>query len=85
MSAWVHSVMKGRSRFTLKAGTILATLVLVSAAALLPVRADTRLCNPGVYASAGVGSHHLHGSPEQSDLPLQFAVWWEEVRRLARE
>ena len=25
------------------------------------------------------------GSPEQSDLPLQFAVWWEEVRRLAVE
>ncbi len=25
------------------------------------------------------------GSPEQSDLPLQFGVWWEEVRRLARE
>jgi hypothetical protein len=23
------------------------------------------------------------GSPEQSDLPLQFAVWWEEARRLA--
>ncbi len=23
------------------------------------------------------------GSPEQSDLPLQFEVWWEEVRRLA--
>lgn len=26
---------------------------------------------------------HVAGSPEQSDLPLQFAVWWEEVRRLA--
>ena len=25
----------------------------------------------------------IGGSPEQSDLPLQFAVWWEEVRRLA--
>ena len=24
----------------------------------------------------------VSGSPEQSDLPLQFAVWWEEVRRL---
>ncbi len=24
------------------------------------------------------------GSPEQTDLPLQFHVWWEEVRRLVR-
>ncbi len=24
------------------------------------------------------------GSPEQTDLPLQFHVWWEEVRRLAK-
>lgn len=32
-----------------------------------------------------VGVSHLWGSGEQSDLPLQFAVWWEEVRRLARQ
>ncbi|MGC8917663.1 MAG: hypothetical protein ACP5NF_11875, partial [Thermoanaerobaculum sp.] len=31
------------------------------------------------------GGEQVSGSPEQSDLPLQFAVWWEEVRRLARE
>ena len=40
---------------------------------------------PGLLATVPLGSVQLAGSPEQSDLPLQFAVWWEEVRRLARE
>ncbi|MGQ9495503.1 MAG: hypothetical protein ACUVRY_04480 [Thermoanaerobaculaceae bacterium] len=40
---------------------------------------------PGMPAPLEVGVFHLWGSGEQSDLPLQFAVWWEEVRRLARQ
>jgi hypothetical protein len=27
----------------------------------------------------------VSGSPEQADLPVQFAVWWQEVRRLAAD
>lgn len=36
---------------------------------------------PGSPEWGGVAT--LRGSPEQIDLPLQFEVWWEEVRRLA--
>ncbi|MDW7968082.1 MAG: YfhO family protein [Thermoanaerobaculum sp.] len=36
---------------------------------------------PGIPAA---GWLTVTGSPEQSDFPLQFAVWWEEVRRLVR-
>ena len=35
--------------------------------------------NGGAWADAVT----VAGSPEQSDLPLQFSVWWSEVRRLA--
>lgn len=39
---------------------------------------------PGVPAHAAWGgSPTVAGIPEQTDLPLQFEVWWEEVRRLA--
>lgn len=39
---------------------------------------------PGVPAHAAWGgSPTVAGIPEQTDLPLQFDVWWEEVRRLA--
>jgi hypothetical protein len=39
---------------------------------------------PGVVGGAPWGTPTtVIGSPEQSDLPLQFEVWWEEVRRLA--
>lgn len=37
---------------------------------------------PGAVA---LGSRQVWGSREQSDAPLQFAVWWEEVRRLVRD
>ena len=35
---------------------------------------------PGAVAWGGTAT--VTGSPEQSDFPLQLAVWWEEVRRL---
>ncbi len=39
---------------------------------------------PGVVGGAPWGAPTtVIGSPEQGDLPLEFAVWWEEVRRLA--
>ena len=38
---------------------------------------------PGVAGALAWGAPvTIAGSPEQSDLPLQFEVWWEEVRRL---
>lgn len=41
---------------------------------------------PGVPASAAWGgTPTVAGIPEQTDLTLQFEVWWEEVRRLAAE
>jgi len=38
---------------------------------------------PGVVGGAPWGAPTtVIGSPEQSDLPLELAVWWEEIRRL---
>jgi hypothetical protein len=38
---------------------------------------------PGVPAALDWGGAiTMSGSPEQTDLPLQFEPWWEEVRRL---
>jgi hypothetical protein len=38
---------------------------------------------PGVPGAAGWGAPvAVTGSTEQSDFPLEFSVWWEEVRRL---
>ncbi|MGE5235286.1 MAG: YfhO family protein [Acidobacteriota bacterium] len=38
---------------------------------------------PGVEGSGTWGAPRtMAGSPEQTDLPLQFDVWWSEVRRL---
>lgn len=40
----------------------------------------------GVPGAAGWGAPvSVTGSPEQSDLPLEFSVWWEEVRRLVAQ
>jgi hypothetical protein len=39
---------------------------------------------PGVTGASAWGAPvAVAGSPEQSDLPLEFSVWWAEVRRLA--
>jgi hypothetical protein len=50
-----------------------------------------RLLLQGMHIGPGVpagrewgGSVTITGSPEQTDLPLEFEPWWEEVRRLAR-
>ncbi|MFH1176565.1 MAG: hypothetical protein V1750_04085, partial [Acidobacteriota bacterium] len=56
--------------------------------ALLALPGRVLLCGahlgPGLAGAAAWGAPApVLGSPEQSDLPLQFAVWWEEVRRLA--
>ena len=41
---------------------------------------------PGVPGASGWGAPvPVAGSPEQSDVPLEFSVWWQEVRRLAAE
>ncbi|MEW6337309.1 MAG: hypothetical protein AB1625_07885, partial [Acidobacteriota bacterium] len=41
---------------------------------------------PGVVGDDGtLAPRHVAGSAEQSDLPLQFHVWWSEVARLASE
>lgn len=41
---------------------------------------------PGVMGDDGtLAPRHVTGSAEQSDLPLQFHVWWSEVARLASE
>ena len=53
---------------------------------LLPGRILLRGCHigPGAPGAAEWGGPvTLAGSPEQSDLPLEFSVWWAEVRRLA--
>jgi hypothetical protein len=40
---------------------------------------------PGVPGGAAWGAPvTVAGSPEQTDLPLQLAPWWEETRRLVR-
>jgi len=54
---------------------------------LLPGRVLLRGCHVGPGApgaEAWGGPVAVAGSPEQSDLPLEFSVWWAEVRRLAR-
>jgi hypothetical protein len=61
--------------------------VLVDVALLVlplrPLAAGAHL-GPGVsWASAWGAPRTVAGSPEQADLPVQFAVWWQEVRRLA--
>ena len=41
---------------------------------------------PGVDWAVPWGAPQtVSGSPEQADLPVQFAVWWQEVRRLAAD
>jgi hypothetical protein len=57
--------------------------VLLLALPLRPLAAGAHL-GPGLdHAAAWGAPRAVAGSPEQADLPLQFAVWWEEVRRLA--
>jgi len=66
---------------------LLAFQVLVDVALLaLPLRllAAGAHLGPGVAGAQAWGAPRtVAGSPEQVDLPVQFAVWWEEVRRLA--
>jgi hypothetical protein len=41
---------------------------------------------PGVPGASAWGAPvAVTGSTEQSDLPLEFSVWWEEVRRLVAQ
>ncbi|OFV81665.1 MAG: hypothetical protein A2Y78_00830 [Acidobacteria bacterium RBG_13_68_16] len=41
---------------------------------------------PGVPGASGWGAPvAVTGSTEQSDLPLEFSAWWEEVRRLVAQ
>jgi len=66
----------------------LAFQLLVDIALLIvplrPLGAGFHL-GPGINASAAWGAPRMvSGSPEQTDLPLQFSVWWEEARRLVR-
>jgi len=65
--------------------TVLFLLLVDVGLLLLPLRhlaAGTHL-GPGITWAAPWGAPTtVSGSIEQADLPLQFAVWWEEVRRL---
>lgn len=65
---------------------LLQTLLLVDVVVVLALG---RVALAGLTLGAGVpGAAEWGmpptslGSPEQTDLPLQFHVWWEEVRRL---
>mgnify|MGYP005841200597 CR=1 FL=1 len=65
---------------------LLLTLLLVDVGAALllgrvMLAGATLAAGVPEAAAWGVSATHL-GSPEQTDLPLQFHVWWEEVRRL---
>ncbi len=54
---------------------------------LLPGRLLLSGCHIGPGAPGATvwgGPVTVAGSPEQSDLPLEFSVWWAEVRRLGR-
>ena len=78
--ALVH-VLARRNR-ALLAFQIVVDVALV----LLPGRLMLRGLHvgPGVPGASGWGAPvAVAGSPEQSDLPLEFSVWWAEVRRLA--
>jgi len=65
---------------------VLVFQVLIDAMLLvLPVRVllSGAHLGPGFAGGEAWGAPvTISGSAEQSDLPLQFAVWWEEVRRL---
>lgn len=65
---------------------LLLTLLLVDvgvAALLGRVVLQGSSLGAGVPGAQGWGTPAtVMGSPEQTDLPLQFHVWWEEVRRL---
>ncbi len=67
---------------------LLLTLLLVDVGVALllgRVAVSGAVLGAGVPGSAAWGVSATHpGSPEQTDLPLQFHVWWEEVRRLLR-
>lgn len=65
---------------------LLLTLLLVDVGVALllgRVAVSGATLGAGVPEAAAWGVAATHpGSPEQTDLPLQFHVWWEEVRRL---
>lgn len=77
--ALLHLAM--RRRRELLAFQLLVDVLLV----LLPGRLVVRGWHLGPGAPGGPswgGAATVAGSGEQVDLPLQFDVWWEEVRRL---
>lgn len=70
-----------RRRRELLVFQVLVDVLLV----LLPGRLVVRGWHLGPGAPGGPswgGAATVAGSPEQIDVPLQFGVWWEEVRRL---
>jgi len=69
-----------------KRALLLFQLALDAALLLLPGRVLVQGLHlgPGMPGAAGWGAPvAVAGSYEQSDLPLEFAAWWGEVRRLA--
>ncbi len=77
--ALVHIVAR-RSRALLLFQVAVDVMLL-----LLPGRLLLRGLHVGPGAPGGAewgGPVTASGSPEQSDLPLEFAPWWSEVRRL---
>ena len=67
---------------------LLFQLAVDVALLLLPGRVLVRGVHlgPGVPGAEGWGAPlAVTGSQEQTDLPLEFAVWWSEVRRLAAQ
>lgn len=87
VAAWVavplglaHLACRRRGRELLLFQLLVDVLLL-----LLPGRLVLRGLHlgPGVPADAAWGgTPTVAGVPEQTDLPLQFEVWWEEARRL---
>jgi len=76
----VHVVCWRRRRDLLGAQLLIDVMLV-----LLP----GRLIGQGLHLGPGVpaatvwgGSPTVAGIPDQTDLPLQFEVWWEEARRL---
>ncbi|MBZ5589537.1 MAG: hypothetical protein LAO05_13325 [Acidobacteriia bacterium] len=77
--ALVHIVIRRRRVFLLFQLAVDIALLLLPGRLLL-VGDHIGPGSPGAAEWGGPAT--VAGSPEQSDLPLEFAVWWEEVRRL---
>lgn len=79
LAALHAAVARSRSALAFQLLLDLALLALP----LRPLMMGAHL-GPGVADAQGWGAPvTIVGSPEQTDLPLEFYVWWEEIRRLA--